>query len=181
MRSRDAKGGGQSPTGPNPEGNAIMAKQSAVSSAVTFSPEQLQAYVDAAIAKAFEVKQAQEDHKRSDDADKAVVRAFTKAGYKPETIKARETVLTYNKWLEQGRKVRSGETSVRVKSGRGVLRLFHRDQTDAMNAVEKKAALASLAEKIAKKQGKPAPQPAPVAAKTARAKAKPVSAVQPAV
>ena len=134
-----------------------------------FSPEQLQSYIDAAVAKVMEVKKIHEDQKRSDDMTAAVLKAFKRAGYKAEAIIPHTTVLTYNKWIEQGRRVKKGEVGVRVRS----LRLFHVDQTEALNPVEAKKALAELQ---AKREGKSAdklPKPSPVetpAPKAAKAK-----------
>jgi len=56
--------------------------------------------------------------------DAKCVTAFEKAGHKD--VKPRVNVLTYNKWVEQGRMVRKGEKSVKV----GPFALFHIDQTD---------------------------------------------------
>jgi hypothetical protein len=151
-----------------------MAKQAAQS--ITFTPEQLQAYVDAAITKVMEVKQAHEEHKRSDDMSSAVLKAFKKQGFKAETIVPHETVRTYNLWIEAGRKVRQGETSVKVRN----LRLFHVTQTDALNPVEAKAALAALAEKRAAKTADKLPKPSPISAAPVAAKPKAKGRAQPA-
>src|SRR5262245_17659961 len=140
-------------------GECSMAKQTQSPQGQFFSPEQLQAYIDQAVAKVMEVKKIHEDQKRSDDMSAAVLKAFKRQGYRPEAIVPHETVLTYNKWIEQGRKVRQGETSVRV----GSLRLFHKDQTEPMNAVEKKAALQALEEKKAKRTADKLPKVSPVA------------------
>jgi len=56
--------------------------------------------------------------------DAKCVAAFAKAG--KTDVKPRVNVLTYNKWVEQGRMVRKGEKSVKV----GPFALFHIDQTD---------------------------------------------------
>ena len=64
--------------------------------------------------------------------DAKCVEAFTKAGYKD--VQPRVNVLTYDKWVAQGRLVRKGEKSVKV----GPFSLFHKEQTDetpAANAV----------------------------------------------
>jgi hypothetical protein len=137
-----------------------MAKQaqSAAAPVISFTPEQLQAYVDQAITKVLEVKQAHEEHKRSDEMETATVKAFRRAGYKPEDIKPRENIKTYNLWIAEGRRVRQGESSIRVRT----LRLFHIDQTSAMNEVEKKAAVEALAEKRAKRTSDVLPKPSPV-------------------
>lgn len=57
-----------------------------------------------------------------------VIETFTKAGY--ADVQPRVNVLTYDKWLEQGRRVRRGEKHTRV----GNFALFHILQTDAENA-----------------------------------------------
>lgn len=54
-----------------------------------------------------------------------VMEAFTKAGF--TDVQPRINVLTYDKWVEQGRRVRKGEKSTRV----GNFNLFHVSQTDA--------------------------------------------------
>jgi hypothetical protein len=144
---------------------------------VTFSPEQLQAVIAQAIAEHEAKKAEQAKTDTTADMDKACIRAFTKLGFKD--VQPRVNVLTYNRWIEAGRKVRQGEGSVKVKN----LRLFHVSQTDALNPVEAKAALAALAEKKAAKTAdklpKPSPiNPAPVAAKPAPRKSKPAPAEQ---
>lgn len=57
-----------------------------------------------------------------------VLEAFTAAGY--ADVQPRVNVLTYDKWIEQGRRVRKGEKSIRV----GNFALFHLDQTDEDSA-----------------------------------------------
>ncbi len=56
--------------------------------------------------------------------DVAVCRAFKKAGF--GQVKPREDVQTYNRWLSQGYKVKTGEKSVKVKQ----FRLFHKSQVE---------------------------------------------------
>src|SRR4051812_19678228 len=51
-----------------------------------------------------------------DETDLAVCRAFKKAGYGDVT--PRGDVQTYNRWLAQGYKVKSGEKSIKVKQFR---------------------------------------------------------------
>lgn len=58
--------------------------------------------------------------------DAKCIAAFAKAGI--TDVKPRVNVLTYNKWVEQGRMVRKGEKSVKV----GPFALFHESQTDAI-------------------------------------------------
>ena len=62
-----------------------------------------------------------------DETDLAVCRAFKKAGYGDVT--PRGDVQTYNRWLAQGYKVKSGEKSIKVKQ----FRLFHRKQVEPFN------------------------------------------------
>lgn len=62
--------------------------------------------------------------------EKETVAAFKKAGY--DDVKPRENVMTYNKWIEAGRRVKKGEKSVKC----GSFPLFHLDQTEAIT-VEK--------------------------------------------
>jgi|tagenome__1003787_1003787.scaffolds.fasta_scaffold20987286_4 hypothetical protein len=59
-----------------------------------------------------------------DETDAAVIRAFKKAGY--DSVTPRQDVQTYNRWLAQGYKVRTGEHSIKVKQ----FRLFHRKQVE---------------------------------------------------
>jgi hypothetical protein len=51
------------------------------------------------------------------------IKAFKKAGFKD--VKPRENVLTFNKWMELGRRPVEGSKSLRINN----LRLFHIDQT----------------------------------------------------
>ena len=58
--------------------------------------------------------------------DKEAVAAFAKAGFKD--IVPRVDVMTYNRWIENGRRVKKGEKSVKV----GSFPLFHISQTDPL-------------------------------------------------
>ncbi len=58
--------------------------------------------------------------------DKQTLVAFKAKGYKD--VQPRVNVMTYDKWIENGRRVRKGEKSVKC----GSWPLFHRDQTDAI-------------------------------------------------
>lgn len=51
---------------------------------------------------------------------------FTAAGFKD--VKPRETVRTYNKWIEVGRMVKKGQKSIKC----GSFPLFHIEQTDVI-------------------------------------------------
>lgn len=95
------------------------------------------------------------------------VKAFKKAGYKDSEIVTpymgketgkQVTIMTYNRWLAEGRKVKAGEHSTKVKN----LRLFHISQTEAISPEEKAEAQAKMAEAIAAyqaKKAKPSTQP----------------------
>lgn len=56
--------------------------------------------------------------------DEATLVAFKAKGYKD--VQPRVNVMTYDKWIENGRRVRKGEKSVKC----GSWPLFHLDQTD---------------------------------------------------
>lgn len=60
--------------------------------------------------------------------DAQTVAAFEKLGYK--NVKPRENVRTFNKWIENGRRVKKGEKSVKC----GSWPLFHFDQTETVKA-----------------------------------------------
>lgn len=53
------------------------------------------------------------------------VKLFEDAGFK--NCVAHETIKTYDKWVEGGRRVRKGEKALRTPKG---MALFHLDQTD---------------------------------------------------
>lgn len=57
-----------------------------------------------------------------------VSRVFKAAGY--ASVEPRVNVMTYKKWLAEGRQVRKGERGHRV----GPFNLFHKDQTDPISA-----------------------------------------------
>jgi hypothetical protein len=69
--------------------------------------------------------------------DEACLKAFTKAGYKD--VQPRVNVLTYNKFIAQGRMVRKGEKAVKV----GQFSLFHVSQTDPVAVVTADSATAN--------------------------------------
>lgn len=58
--------------------------------------------------------------------EKLAVTAFAKAGFKDVT--PRVDVMTYNKWVENGRRVKKGEKAVKV----GSFALFHVSQTEPL-------------------------------------------------
>jgi len=78
------------------------------------------------------------------------VRAFKKAGF--GDVKPHVDVMTYNRWVAAGRKVKPGEHGIRVKN----LRLFHIKQTEAISAEEKAKLLADQQAAIAKYEAKKA-------------------------
>jgi len=54
--------------------------------------------------------------------------AFAKAGYKNN--KARETIRTFGGWTQVGRKVKKGQSGLKIK--KGGYALFHLDQTESL-------------------------------------------------
>src|SRR5262245_34730425 len=114
-----------------------MAKQAqnVASPAVTLTPEALQAVIAQAIAEHEQAKAQKASADTTAEMDKIVVRNFAKAGFK--NVQPRIDTLVYGKWIEQGRRVRPGETAVKCRN----LRLFHISQTDPLNPVEAKKAL----------------------------------------
>lgn len=109
---------------------------------VTLSKTDLTALIAAAVAQALQAQPkagagkttpALVDGKteRQIKIDIAVCRAFKKAGY--GEVKPREDVQTYNRWLSQGYKVKTGEKSVKVKQ----FRLFHKSQVEFVGLPDK--------------------------------------------
>lgn len=87
------------------------------------------------------------------------VKAFKRKGLKEAVIQPRVNVLTFNRWVEKGFKVKEGEKAVKVKN----LRLFHETQVRPLTEDEKakieldnEAAIASHA--AAQEAAKQAPQ-----------------------
>jgi len=120
----------------------------------------LQAIIAQAVAVAL-AAQKHEGRSKTDTnkTDQSVVRAFEKKGFKNVVLFDRTkllaqqpdvTVLTYNKWLELGRKVKPGEHAVAVKQ----FRLFHKDQTAIMTTAERKAAFQQAQAKADRKAAK---------------------------
>lgn len=58
------------------------------------------------------------------------VKLFEDAGYK--NCVAHETIKTYDKWVEAGRRVMKGQKAIRTPKG---VALFHLDQTEAIAAL----------------------------------------------
>ena len=103
------------------------------SPAVTFTPEQLQAFVDQAVAKVLAVKAAEKPAGKSDQSSKnawAAQKAFTKAGFKD--AQPGVNILTFNRWVAQGLRPKEGEHAKRINN----LRLFHRDQCRSLTKAE---------------------------------------------
>lgn len=137
-----------------------------MSKTVTIDAATLAAMIAEGVAAALkEQKLDRQDAAKAANADKyvridaAIAKAFQKKGYKKIVLFDRTkllaqqpdvTVLTYNKWLELGRKVKPGETSVKYKQ----FRLFHKDQTEIMSPEVRKAEFAKMQEAIARYQAK---------------------------
>ena len=102
----------------------------------------------AAQPKAGKAKTAKPEGKsdRSVKNEKLAVTAFRKAGFKGD-ITPHVNVLTWDRWLAKGRKVKAGEKAVKVKN----LRLFHIDQTEEISNEVRDDLLAKRQEKFAKK------------------------------
>jgi hypothetical protein len=144
-----------------------MAKSN-TQSAVTLTPEALRAVIAQAIAEHDAQKAQQAKADTSTEMEALTIKAFRRAGYKAEDIRPRENIKTYNLWLQDGFRVKPGETSVRVKT----LRLFHASQVDKLNPVEAKKALAELEAKRSKRTADKLPPVSPVAAAPKPAKGK---------
>lgn len=109
---------------------------------VTLTPEALQAVIATAVAAALAAKGKKakgtgekKGRKPLTDEQKAAnkvkveaetVKTFKAAGYKD--VQPRVNVMTYNKWIENGRRVKKGEKSIKV----GSFPLFHVDQTEPL-------------------------------------------------
>jgi hypothetical protein len=123
----------------------------------TFSPEALQALIEEVsatrklvaeqMAEIAELRAAkpQAANGKSDVSAKnelQTIRVFKKAGFKD--IQPRINVLTFNRWIEAGRRPTEGSKSLKVAG----LRLFHLSQTRPLTA-EEKAALKAKADEAA--------------------------------
>jgi hypothetical protein len=71
-------------------------------------------------------KTEEEKAKAREDINKETIAAFAKAGI--EGVTPRVDVLVYDKWIEQGRRVKKGAKAVKVRS----FALFHVSQTEAI-------------------------------------------------
>jgi hypothetical protein len=68
---------------------------------------------------------------KKDQIEALTIRAFKKAGFGSDVV-PRVDVMTYNKWLEAGFKVKTGEKAVKVKQ----FRLFHKSQVEPVEAAQ---------------------------------------------
>jgi len=110
---------------------------------VTFSASELKQVLDAAIAEALAARDAKPipanklvDGKTEQQLriDIMVVKAFKKAGF--GEVQPRVDVMTYNKWLASGHKVKPGEKATKIKQ----FRLFHKSQVEFVGIPPKEAA-----------------------------------------
>lgn len=140
---------------------------------ITLDQDQLNTLIAQAVTAALgqaSVKSTSSDRtERQVRTDTAIVRAFKKLGYKDSQIKLIDrldpasektaTILTYNRWIAQGRKVKTGERAVKVKN----LRFFHKDQTEALSAEDKASEMEKMQTAIAAYQAKKAGNQRPAA------------------
>lgn len=120
-------------------------------SEIKLTQETLNAMIAQAVAAAMAgVKEAKVTAAKEGKSERSIkneilcVKAFKKAGFAEKDIIPHKTVMTYNRWLAEGRKVKVGEHAVKVKN----LRLFHISQTEAISPEEKADALARMQEAI---------------------------------
>ena len=85
-------------------------------------------------AKLTEAEKA--EYRAANDAE--CIKLFTAAGHKD--VQPRINVMTYDKWLDQGRRVRKGEKSIKV----GAFSLFALSQTDPVPAVAQAANVVAM-------------------------------------
>lgn len=110
---------------------------------ISLTPETLQQAIATAVAAALAAKATKkakgakkgrqpltEEQKAANrlKVEAETVKAFKAAGYKD--VQPRVTVMTYNRWIENGRRVKKGEKSVKC----GSFPLFHLDQTEPIRA-----------------------------------------------
>ena len=132
----------------------------------TFTPEQLEE-----ILKAYPdvLKNAFAGMKAANDADKSdakIVAAFHKAGFKDVILLDRSkllpeqpnvTVLDYRRWMQLGRKVKTGEKALKIRGYS--IRLFHKSQTEIATTAERKAYHKQEQDRAAKREAKTSAQP----------------------
>lgn len=123
---------------------------------VTLTQDALKALMAQVRAEALAEREATAKGDTAAQMEAATVRAFKRAGF--SEVKPRENVLTYNKWIEQGRKVKEGEKCTKVKN----LRLFHISQTEPLAAKEKAKLLAEREARKAAKTADKLPAVSPV-------------------
>jgi len=109
-------------------------------STVQMSKEELVALIAAAVAAAKPTKKAKgekpgrkpltDEQKQAnrDKTDQATLANFKAKGY--TDVQPRINVMTYNKWIENGRRVKKGEKATIC----GSFALFHVEQTEAITA-----------------------------------------------
>jgi hypothetical protein len=134
----------------------------------SFSPEELQKIFEMypELRNAFaSVKEAHSQDRQ----DAKIVAAFHRRGFKDAVLFDRSkllteqlstvTILSYKKWFECGRKVRTGEKAVRIKGYS--IPLFHRSQTEPATPAERKKFFQAEQAKQAKKEAKASAQEQP--------------------
>ena len=80
--------------------------------------------------------------------DQLVIKLFRKAGF--SDVQPRINVMTYNRWITLGFKVRAGEKSIKVKQ----FRLFHKSQVDAIAPEQSAAQPATNVKRLKPPKGK---------------------------
>lgn len=100
--------------------------------------------------------------------DEECIKVFKAAGYK--VVEPRFNVLTYNKWIAKGRKVKAGQKGHQV----GPFNLFHEDQTEPLTTTVGgvEAKLMPVVDKLATAKVEPpkeTPKPIPAPAKPVEA------------
>jgi hypothetical protein len=104
----------------------------------TFSPQDLKALVIEVMKETMAGKampnpfMADAKAGKRDQIEALTIKAFRRAGF-GDAVVPRVDVMTYNKWLEAGFKVRTGEKAIKVKQ----FRLFHKSQVEAVEPAEK--------------------------------------------
>jgi len=124
----------------NSETKPAEAAKPSANPPVTFSVEEMNKAVAAAVAEALEKQKTKIDaavtamNGKSDGSVKAeiqCVRAFKRAGF--GIVRPHEDVRTFNKWALDGYRPKEGTKAVKV----GAFRLFHRSQLRKLTAEEK--------------------------------------------
>jgi len=112
-----------------------------------------QAIVAQAVAVALAAKQADKPAKSDQSAKNAwaAKKAFAKKGFKD--AEPGVNILTYNRWIAAGYRVKPGEHAVKVAN----LRLFHVSQVEKLDPKEHKEALGKLEAKRASKSAQVIP------------------------